>query len=194
MKQSVNLYPYSRLIEKNFLHKLKMKQFLPFIVVVLCFFSCMEEKKQIPHFTEKEFRDTMIKVNKKFVETENDRINKYIKRRGLNVIETGTGLRYVITQKGGGMQAKNGMIARVKYKVSLLNGTICYDKTDKVEEFLIGMDDVESGLHEGITYMHVGDKAILILPTHLAHGLIGDMNKIPPQSTIIYEIELVGLY
>ncbi len=155
--------------------------------------SCGEEKKDIPHFSEREFRDTMIKVNKKFVETENDRINKYIQRRGLQVTETGTGLRYVIIQKGNGMQAKNGMIARVKYKVSLLNGTVCYDRTDKIDEFLIGMDDVESGLHEGITYMHVGDKAILILPTHLAHGLIGDMNKIPPQSTIIYEIELVSL-
>lgn len=156
--------------------------------------SCAEKKNNIPHFTEKEFRDTMIKVNKKFVETENDRINKYIKRRGLNVVETGTGLRYVITHKGTGMQAKNGMIARVRYKVSLLNGQVCYDRTNQIDEFLIGMDDVESGLHEGITYMHVGDKAILILPTHLAHGLIGDMNKIPPQSTIIYEIELVSLH
>jgi FKBP-type peptidyl-prolyl cis-trans isomerase len=171
-----------------------MKQFLIFIVVVFYFFSCKQEKKQIPHFTAKELRDTLIKVNKKFVETENDRINKYIRRRGLNVIETGTGLRYAIIKRGSGMRAKNGMIARVKYRVSLLNGTVCYDKTDKVEEFLIGMDDVESGLHEGITYMHVGDKAILILPSHLAHGLIGDLNKIPPQSAIVYEIELVGLY
>jgi FKBP-type peptidyl-prolyl cis-trans isomerase len=169
---------------------------MKYLFSALLFFlllSCGEEKKDIPHFTEREFRDTMIKVNKKFVETENDRINKYIQRRGLDVIETGTGLRYVITQKGSGIQAKNGMIARVKYKVSLLNGTVCYDRSDKIDEFLIGMDDVESGLHEGITYMHVGDKAILILPTHLAHGLIGDMNKIPPQSTIIYEIELVSL-
>lgn len=165
-----------------------------FSVIILIFLlSCVEEKKNIPHFTEREFRDTMIKVNKKFVETENDRINKYIKRRGLKFIETGTGLRYAIIRKGSGLQAKNGMVARVKYKISLLNGTVCYDKTDTTEEFLIGMDDVESGLHEGITYMHVGDKAILILPSHLAHGLIGDMNKIPPQSTIIYEIELVGL-
>lgn len=163
------------------------------IIGLLLLFSCTEEKKQVPHFTEQEFRDTMIKVNKKFVETENDRINKYIQRRDLEVTETGTGLRYVITQKGSGIQAKFGMIARVKYKVSLLNGTVCYDRTDTVDEFLIGMDDVESGLHEGITYMHVGDKAILILPTHLAHGLIGDSKKIPPQSTIIYEIELVSL-
>ncbi|MFN4234495.1 MAG: FKBP-type peptidyl-prolyl cis-trans isomerase [Bacteroidia bacterium] len=169
-------------------------KFLLSCLMLIFMLSCVEEKKQTPHFSEREFRDTMIKVNKKFVETENDRINKYIQRRGLKVTETGTGLRYVITHKGTGMQAKNGMIARVKYKVSLLNGTVCYDKTNTYEEFLIGMDDVESGLHEGITYMHVGDKAILILPTHLAHGLIGDLNKIPPQSTIIYEIELLALF
>jgi FKBP-type peptidyl-prolyl cis-trans isomerase FkpA len=39
----------------------------------------------------------------------------------------------------------------------------------------------------------VGDKAILILPSHLAHGLVGDENKIPPKASVIYELELLSL-
>ena len=55
------------------------------------------------------------------------------------------------------------------------------------------MDNVETGLHEGIKYMKVGEKAKMILPSHLAHGLIGDSKKIPPRSTIVYDIELLDL-
>jgi FKBP-type peptidyl-prolyl cis-trans isomerase FkpA len=55
------------------------------------------------------------------------------------------------------------------------------------------MDNVESGLHEGILYMNEGSKALLVIPSHLAHGLVGDMNKIPPKSTIVYDIELLEL-
>jgi FKBP-type peptidyl-prolyl cis-trans isomerase len=48
-------------------------------------------------------------------------------------------------------------------------------------------------LHEGIQLLHVGDKAIFILPSHLAHGLLGDEDKIPPHSAVIYDIELLGI-
>jgi FKBP-type peptidyl-prolyl cis-trans isomerase len=41
--------------------------------------------------------------------------------------------------------------------------------------------------------MRKGEKALFILPPHLAHGLIGDMNKIPPLTTVVYDIELIGL-
>jgi FKBP-type peptidyl-prolyl cis-trans isomerase len=55
----------------------------------------------------------------------------------------------------------------------------------------VDFDQVESGLHEGIKYMKKGEKARLILPPHLAHGLIGDMNKIPMNATLIYDIQVI---
>jgi FKBP-type peptidyl-prolyl cis-trans isomerase len=52
---------------------------------------------------------------------------------------------------------------------------------------------VESGLEEGILLLREGDKAKFILPPHLAHGLLGDDNKIPARSIIVYDLELLSL-
>ena len=59
--------------------------------------------------------------------------------------------------------------------------------------FLVCRDEVESGLHEAIQYLKVGDKAKVIIPSHLAHGIAGDFEKIPPRSTIIYDIHLIAV-
>ena len=48
-------------------------------------------------------------------------------------------------------------------------------------------------MHEGVKYMHVGDKAVIILPSHLAYGLVGDEHKIPPHASLLYELELLSV-
>lgn len=142
----------------------------------------------------KEFQDKLIEANKIYVKQESDEIDQYVAHKGWNMTKTGTGLRYMIVQKGNGNQAKSGQLAKVNYKISLMDGTVCYSSDSTgAREFVVEGDNVESGLHEGIQYMHVGDKAILILPSHLAHGLIGDENKIPPKASVIYELELLSL-
>ena len=60
------------------------------------------------------------------------------------------------------------------------------------QEFIVALDDVEAGLHEGIQKLAIGDKAIFILPAHLAHGVSGDQSAIPPQSPLVYDIELIA--
>ena len=125
---------------------------------------------------------------------ENEQIEAFVKRYKWDVTKTGTGLRYMIYKEGRGEKAKEGQYATVDFVVTLLNGDTAYStEKDRPQQFLIGMDNVESGLHEGIQYMRVGDRAKLILPSYLAHGLVGDLNKIPPRSTIIYDIELLAL-
>ena len=72
--------------------------------------------------------------------------------------------------------------------------TLCYTSivTGPIE-FLVEMDNIESGLHEAITYMHVGDKAFIILPHYLAHGLVGNLDKIPYFSPVLYNIHLLDV-
>ena len=112
----------------------------------------------------------------------------------LNEMKAQTGLRFAVIKKGNGNQAKLGQFATINYSISLLDGTLCYDsKKTGPETFLIGQDHVESGLHEGIQKMQVGDKCLLIMPPHLAHGLLGDDKKIPPLSCIVYEVELLQI-
>jgi len=144
----------------------------------------------------KELKQPLIELNKSQTQIESEMIDAFVSRHQWRVTETGTGLRYFIYKESENESenAKEGQVAVVDFVISLLDGTICYSSKDTgPQEFLIGQDNVESGLHEGITFMKTGDKAKLILPSHLAHGLIGDQDKIPPRATIIYDIELLEL-
>lgn len=157
-------------------------------------FSCHQKQKQ-QAASNKEIKENLIKANIASSEKEGEQIQRFIERKKWTVKETGTGLRYFIYQANDtGEQAKNGKRATVNYEASLLNGDVVYSSKDKgTQEFMIGMDNVESGLHEGILLMKTGEKAKFILPSHLAHGLSGDQNKIPPKSTVVFDIELINL-
>ena len=138
----------------------------------------------------------LIEMNKRKVASELALINRFIEKKKWKMESSGTGLRYMIYEKGDSLspKAKNGQYATINFSVRLLNGKLCYEsEKGKPETFLIGRDHVESGLHEGILYMRIGEKARFILPPHLAHGLIGDRNNIPGDASIWYDVELVKL-
>ncbi len=139
--------------------------------------------------------EMLINVNKYLVSKDADIIRAYAKRRGWTITTTKTGLAYVIINEGFGKAAQTGKTAVIKYNVSMLDGTVCYS-SDSLEPktFRIGKGGVESGLEEAILLMHEGGKGFFIMPPHLAHGLMGDQNKIPARATILYEVELVKLY
>ena len=167
------------------------------ILVLASFFliACQSDsqKENLAKVRSSEMKEPLLHANKGLVSKESTEIEAYISRRQWKMQSTGSGLRFLIYKNGNGPLAEAGKYAFINYKISLLNGNECYRSKDKPERFLIDQDNVESGLHEGIKMLHVGDKAILILPPHLAHGLIGDQEKIPPLSTIIYDIELVDI-
>ncbi|HRG58824.1 MAG TPA: FKBP-type peptidyl-prolyl cis-trans isomerase [Bacteroidia bacterium] len=166
-----------------------------YFLLLLFFVSCKNEKTQQDTVSNpKIYAEPLINVNKKLIEKESRDIDNWLKRHQVEAKSTGTGLRIAILKKGNGNLAKLGQLATINYKLSLLDGTVCYDSQKSgPETFLIGQDHVESGLHEGIQNMHVGDKALLLMPPHLAHGLLGDDKKIPPLSCIIYEVELLQI-
>ena len=174
-----------------------LKYLLLIIFTSNLLYSCTNGNKtnpSVPNFSSKTFQNKLVDANKIYLKQEDDEINQYVAHRGWDMIVTGTGLRYMIVKKGTGELAKPEQHAKVNFKISLLDGKLCYSSDSTgAKEFLIEQDDVESGLHEGIQYMHVGDKAIMILPSHLAHGLIGDQTKIPPHASVIYELELLSL-
>jgi FKBP-type peptidyl-prolyl cis-trans isomerase FkpA len=169
---------------------------ITFLILILTP-SCRHKKnnlRQDKEITMEDIKDPSIDANIRLIKQESDNIDQYVKRHEYNMTKTGTGLRYMIYKKGTGEQAVTGKRAKISYQISLLDGTKCYS-SDKsgLQEFMIGQDNVESGLHEGLTYMHVGDKAIFILPSYMAHGLTGDQDKIPPRSSVVYDIELISL-
>lgn len=165
-----------------------------FLILTVIVLSCNREAgyKKVPEIVDSE--KSLETVNRYMVKTEKQDIENYIRRHGWKMEETGSGLRYEIFQRNDGEQAKEGLVAVLSYKTWLINGDLVYSSlTDGRKEFLIGKGGVESGLEEGILHMRVGEKARFILPAHLAFGLMGDDNKIPPRTAIVYELELINL-
>ena len=109
--------------------------------------------------------------------------------------ETPSGLRYNILQKGDGKQATKGANVSVHYKGQLLDGTV-FDSSYKRKQpidFAIGMGQVIAGWDEGIQLLKVGDKARFVIPSNLAYGSAGAGGVIPPNATLIFDVELMAV-
>jgi len=162
--------------------------------VLLLVLSCNGKVKETPESDIIEAERAMVGANRILVKKDQEKIKAYIQRNNLSLEESPTGLWYGITVKGTGDKAAEGLIATLVYKVSLLDGTLCYDsEVLGAKQFRIGQGGVEAGLEEGLLMLTVGSKATFIMPPHLAHGLPGDGNKIPARSIIVYDVELLKL-
>ena len=109
--------------------------------------------------------------------------------------ETTSGLRYQILQKGSGVKAEKGQTVSVHYKGQLPDGTV-FDSSYKRKqplEFPVGVGQVIAGWDEGIQLLNVGDKARLVIPSDLAYGSQGAGGVIPPDATLIFDVELMDV-
>ena len=109
--------------------------------------------------------------------------------------QTESGLRYQIIQKGTGTKAEKGKTVSVHYKGQLLDGTV-FDssyKRNQPIDFPLGVGQVIPGWDEGIGLLNVGDKARLVIPSHLAYGSQGAGGVIPPDANLIFDVELVNV-
>jgi cyclophilin family peptidyl-prolyl cis-trans isomerase len=126
--------------------------------------------------------------------------------------KTATGLQYVITKKNGGKKPAMGSTVYIHYAGFLENGTLFDTSIEDVSKtfgkfdparaaanqyipipFQAGRKDgLIPGFIEGIEKMSIGDKAVLFIPSHLAYGEAGAGDVIPPNTNIIFEIELMN--
>ncbi len=109
--------------------------------------------------------------------------------------KTSSGLRYKILNKGNGPAAEKGKTVSVHYEGSLLNGQV-FDSSfqrNKPISFQLGVGQVIPGWDEGIQLLQVGDKARLVIPSDLAYGAAGAGGVIPPNATLLFDVELVSV-
>lgn len=107
--------------------------------------------------------------------------------------KTDSGLRYQFIQRGSGKQAENGKTVAVHYEGSLENGKV-FDSSyprKKPIEFRLGQGQVIEGWDEGIALLKVGDKVRFVIPSHLGYGSRGAGGAIPPNATLIFDVELM---
>lgn len=109
---------------------------------------------------------------------------------------TQSGLKYLVLKQGKGTKAENGKTVEVNYTGKLTNGKIfdsSYDRNVPIE-FVLGSGQVIKGWDEGIALMRVGDKYQLIIPPELGYGDKGAGEIIPPNSTLIFDVELMRVH
>ncbi len=108
---------------------------------------------------------------------------------------TESGLKYIAEVAGTGEQAVAGKTVRVHYTGKLLDGKVfdsSYKRGEPIE-FQLGTGRVIKGWDEGIAMMRVGGKAQLVVPPNLAYGASGAGGVIPPNATLIFDVELVDV-
>ena len=110
-------------------------------------------------------------------------------------VKTASGLIYLSTRSGSGAQPKAGDIVSVHYTGTLTDGTKFDSSRDRGEpiEFPLGQGRVIKGWDEGIARMKVGEQAVLVIPPSIGYGARGAGGVIPPDATLIFIVELVGI-
>ena len=108
---------------------------------------------------------------------------------------TESGLKYIVEVVGTGEQAVAGKTVSVHYTGKLLDGKVFDSSRKRGEpiEFQLGTGRVIKGWDEGIAMMRVGGKAQLVVPPNLAYGASGAGGVIPPNATLIFDVELVAV-
>jgi peptidyl-prolyl cis-trans isomerase A (cyclophilin A) len=109
--------------------------------------------------------------------------------------KTESGLRYKMIQKGNGKKAEIGKTVSVHYTGQLEDGKV-FDSSiprKKPIEFPLGRGNVIEGWDEGIALLQVGDKARFVIPSHLGYGSRGAGGAIPPNATLIFDVELMDV-
>ena len=141
-------------------------------------------------------KQTLIDVNKHWIKDESFLIDQFCARHQMDVVSTASGVRYFIYDSTDGEKVEPGDQVTISFEVRLLDAdtTLCY-KSDSLSpySFIVEMDNIESGLHEAITFFNKAEKGYVVLPHYLAHGLIGNMDKIPPLSPVLYNIHLLDV-
>ena len=109
--------------------------------------------------------------------------------------KTESGLRYQIIQKGNGTKAEKGKKVSVHYQGALENGQV-FDSSYKRKQpidFQLGVGQVIEGWDEGIALLKVGDKARFVIPSYLGYGSRGAGGVIPPDATLVFDVELMDV-
>jgi len=105
------------------------------------------------------------------------------------------GMKIEVLKQGSGQEAKNNDTVAVHYTGTLENGTKFDSSLDRGQpfEFTLGIGQVIQGWDKGVLGMKIGEKRKLTIPPEMGYGARGAGGVIPPNATLIFEVELLGI-
>lgn len=112
-------------------------------------------------------------------------------RKDEKVMETASGLQYIVEKEGEGAQPTAEDEVTVHYTGKLLDGTVFDSSVNRGEPATFPLNRVIPGWTEGVQLMKEGGKYTFFIPSDLAYGPQGIPGAIPPHSTLIFEVELI---
>jgi FKBP-type peptidyl-prolyl cis-trans isomerase len=134
-----------------------------------------------------------------FMTSQNKQAENNLTAAGLpdtsNLTTTASGLQYKDVTVGSGTEAKEGDTVSVHYTGWLTDGTKFDSSVDRGQPFSfpLGAGSVIPGWDEGVAGMKEGGKRILVIPSNLGYGTSGAPGVIPPNATLIFEVELLDV-
>jgi peptidylprolyl isomerase len=160
---------------------------------LLLFANCKTSTEKNNTASQTTQKEDLIRHQQGVIRDEDEEIESYIRRKQYNMTRSQTGLRYMIYHSGNqDKKIADEDVVILRYKVALLDGKQIYSsETDGAMELKVGKSEVASGLQEGLKYMNEGDKAIMIIPSHLAYGLTGDGDRIKRYNVLVVDVEIV---
>lgn len=130
-------------------------------------------------------------MDKRLQQEEEDQIRNFIALNNITAPPKASGLYYIETQTGTGNFALQTDTVGVYYKMKLLTGVTLEDRTSgDAYQFPLGTTELIAGFTEGVSYMKVGGKANIVVPSSLAWGKYGFGYYIGPYTPVYFELEL----
>ena len=183
---------------RTFLKNKTLRISIYLFIVGFAVISCQCSSKQSngeDHQHSPMTEDEQVEVQRDFLRKERESIEAYIKDRNLTMERTGMGLYYTILEDSSATEhVETEDIVEYEYDIALLNGSLLFTSRQSGNgQLKIDKQDAEIGLHESLKKLGLGDKGLFILPSHLAFGVAGDQNRVPPKTALVYELKVVKI-
>lgn len=142
--------------------------------------------------SDREIQESLIEYNRKMLKEERDQIKAWTDSTSWSFLPTGTGVLFTVFENSSEKLIRNEDIVTLNYKLSTLNGLSLKSSSENGNlTFRVGRDgQAEIGLHEVLKKLHEGDSAAIVIPSHLAHGVVGDLEQIPPRTSLVYYLRV----
>lgn len=177
-----------------------MRNLLILLFGLLFFWRCSDEEKsldpgiKIEKSEDEKIKDYAEKFNKAIDKEDREIIENYLENKDWDIKETGSGIYYYIFNQNDSLKPVEGDYVTMSYLISSLDSDTLYSsEMDGNASFVVGKEDLESGIHEAVQLLGIGDEGIFILVNSRAHGVLGDQEKILPYQVLVYKLKLLSI-